>query len=143
MKFSDVSHPFLVQTGCLEVTLEKIRCDFSDPCFIGTVSLHADETLETELVHETAHGLRIVPESLAFEKCVDATIATSSLMFVEEGMDSRLRFRVLVFARQARPPIVVDTPSHLEHAEESRDGIDRPQLIDYLRLDPVRRAFSS
>jgi len=93
VELSDVSHPFLVQAGGHEVPLEKVWRDLSDPSLIGAVSLHADETLETEIVHETAHGLRIVPEALAFEK--------------------------------------------------SRNGIDRPQLVDDLRLDPVRRAFSS
>ena len=65
-----------------------------------------------------------MPEALAFEKCVDATIATSSLVFVEEGMDGCLHFRILVFARQARPPIVINASCHTEHAEESRNGID-------------------
>ena len=143
VKLSDVGHPFLVQAGGLKVPLEKVRRDLPDSPLIGAVSLHADEALKPELVHETAYGLRVVPEALAFEECVDATIATSPLVFVEEGMDGCLHLRILVFARQARPPVVVDASGHTEHAEESRDGIDRPQLVDHLRLDPVRRAFSS
>lgn len=87
MKFSDVSYLFLFQTGGLEVTLEKTLCDLYDPSFIRAVSPHADETFETELVHKTVHSIRIVLEALAFENCVVATLATSSLVFVKEVMD--------------------------------------------------------
>lgn len=96
--------------------------DLSDPSFIGAVSLHED-TFEAELVHETAQvfGLCRKPWRSRSEWM---RRATSSLVFVEEGMDGCLHFRILVFARQARPPIVIDASSHTEHTEESRNGID-------------------
>lgn len=93
---------------------------------LGPTFLHADEALETELVHETQYGFRVVPEALALEERIDAPIAATSFVFVEEGPDRFLHVCVLVIGRQARPPIVIDAPSHIEHLEEPRYRIGRP-----------------
>ena len=49
MEFCYVSHPFLIRSVDIEITLQNIRRSFTDIAAVGIVSLYANTTEQTQL----------------------------------------------------------------------------------------------